>query len=136
MKQQVSSSNSCFKGRRRETETDRVIEKVFPETSKEFQDVALCRHYFFDHTPDLLFMYTALGPFLSFCISFIHLKSSINYNTKEFVPPFPIPSKKVSDVFMFHPTIIWTGVLRKEESSGMRSCSLNLLTFSVRKPLS
>jgi hypothetical protein len=76
----------------RRMETGRAIEKDFPETSKEFQDVALCRHYFFDLTPGLLFMYTALGPFLSFCISFTHLKGSINYNMKEFVPPFPIHS--------------------------------------------
>jgi hypothetical protein len=78
-------------------------------------------------------MYTALGPFLSFCISFTHLKGSINYNMKEFVPPFPIHSRNVSDVFMSHPTIIWTGVLQKAESSGVRRCSFNLLNIFCTK---
>jgi hypothetical protein len=96
-------------------ETERVIEKVFPETSKEFQDVAPRRHYSFDLPPGLLFMYTALGPFLSFCISFTHLEGSISYNMKEFLPPFPIHYKNVSNVFMSHQTIIWGGVLQKTE---------------------
>jgi hypothetical protein len=70
MKQWVSSAAAVLKeeGRRnyRQKETDRVIEKVLPETSKEFQDVDLCRLYFFDLMPGLLFMYTALEPFYVF----------------------------------------------------------------------
>jgi hypothetical protein len=59
---------SCFEEEERrrtyrQREIERAIEKIFPETSEEFQDVALCRHYFFDLPPGLLFVYTALGFF-------------------------------------------------------------------------
>jgi hypothetical protein len=76
-------------------------------------------------------MCTALGLFFKFCISSTHLKGSINYNMKEFLPPFPIHYRNVSNVFMSHQAIKWTGVLRKAEGGGLRSCNFKLLTFSM-----